>query len=54
MESGKFIINSKGFAVYKAGGAGAQTASEEPSGGDSGYGKVSQYTGTLDRDDFIP
>jgi len=45
-----FVINNKGFLEYKA--SSGSSAAAESSTGD--HDRVSKYTGTLDRDDYVP
>ena len=50
---GKFLVDENNRTYYSASGQGKQGgALEESKGGDSH--KVEKYSGTLDRDDYIP
>mmetsp|Transcript_3432 Transcript_3432/g.5141 ORF Transcript_3432/g.5141 Transcript_3432/m.5141 type:complete len:154 (+) Transcript_3432:27-488(+) len=51
---GVYTINAKGFAEIKHGQSASTAASDKPSAGSAGYDRVSEYTGTLNRDDFVP
>jgi len=55
MSTGAFTVNAKGFSVWSPNGQQPSgTSGSGSSSGPAGYDRVSQYTGTLSRDDYVP